>query len=80
MEFEIWFYRGFIAVLLIIIWWYWQQQNKKQEDINKKLFGLFEKTETAITKLNTILEGKEALCAFKHNEVDRRLQKLEDKK
>ncbi len=78
--FEIWFYRGLIGFLFIVIWWYWQRQVEKQDDINEKFFKLFETTENAVTRLTTLLEGRDELCKEKHTTVNQRIRDLEGKK
>lgn len=77
MVFEIWLYRGLIAVLLIVIWWMVQRWITKQEEYNSRIFQLLDKNEQAINRLNVILDANSELCGFKHDEINRRLNKIE---
>lgn len=82
-EFEIWVYRGIIALLLIVIWWGLTNFSKKIDDNFKSLIGAVkEQSESLIRQEAEVSDlGKRVETNEKQlNDHSTRIRQIENKK
>lgn len=78
--FEIWAYRGIIALLLTIIAWWLVRYINGQDKINKQLFDLLAQYKETLTVITTKFEGNEKLCKLRHDGIEEQFATIEHKK
>lgn len=78
--FEIWAYRGAIALLLTVIGWWIIRYINGQDKINKQLFELIQANKEALIAIAADLKNGKEICQLKHDGIEEQLASIDHKK